>query len=100
MQREGVKQGKNVGEIDPTAPPTRPCSPLFYLHSPPSPRSSLLHHPQPHGLLLTQRRAPGTTAAPLSTGTEWEERENEGERQAVAAPLLERVRDELGQGGE
>jgi hypothetical protein len=48
----------------------RPCSPLFYLHSPPTPRSSLLHHPQPHVLLRPQRRAPGTTAAALSTGTE------------------------------
>jgi hypothetical protein len=48
----------------------QPCSPLFYLHSPPTPRSSLLRHPQPHVLLRPQRRAPGTTAAALSTGTE------------------------------
>jgi hypothetical protein len=47
----------------------RPCSPLLYLHSPPTPRSSLLHHPQPHVLLRPQRRAPGTTTAALSTGT-------------------------------
>jgi hypothetical protein len=70
-----VREGKNGGEIDPTAPP---------------PRSSLLHHPQPHVLLQLQRRAPATAAAAVSTGhREREEREIEGERRALAAGLLE-----------
>jgi hypothetical protein len=46
-----------------------------------------LHHPQPHVLLRPQRRAPGTTAAALST--EWhrerEEGETEGERRTEAS---------------
>jgi hypothetical protein len=76
----GIGRHTPVGSSSPAKRPSldegchqaleQPCSPLFYLHSPPTPRSSLLHHPQPHVLLRPQRRAPGTTAAALSTGTE------------------------------
>jgi hypothetical protein len=86
-----VREGKNGGE--------RPCSALFYLHSPP-PRSSLLPHPQPHVLLRFQRRAPATAAAAVSTGQREGGREIEEERRWVAAALLgwEGDERELGQG--
>jgi hypothetical protein len=82
----------------------RPCSPLLYLHSPPTPRSSLLHHPQPHVLLRPQRRAPGTTAAALSTGTERGRkgrlRERDERKQATEAGAAARREASEGDGGD
>jgi hypothetical protein len=82
----------------------QPCSPLFYLHSPPTPRSSLLHHPQPHVLLRPQRRAPGTAAAALPTGTERGRkgglRERDERKQATEAGAAARREASEGDGGD
>jgi hypothetical protein len=103
MGREGNRKAYPLSDLL-RRQSARGSTTLLAALAPPLAAHAALHHPQPHVLLRPQRRAPGTTAAALSTGTERGRkgrlRERDEGKQATEAGAAARREASEGDGGD